>query len=138
MVWVKSYLAKMNSAKNTGFPALLCGRRCLNLGTWAIVSRRGAGSFVTRGSLEHSAFSPLNSIDDIACYFHFRRTIEGTCAEMAARRASQSDVKRLRELVNEVQRRLDIDGDQLRQIFNSTCVWLSYQTTGFYWILSTC
>ena len=83
-----------------------------------IVSRRGAGSFVTRGSpTEHSGFSPLNSIDDIACYFHFRRTIEGTCAEMAARRASQSDVKRLRELVNEVQRRLDIDGDSVEADF---------------------
>ena len=76
-----------------------------------IVSRRGAGSFVTRGSpAEQSGFGSLNSIDDIACYFHFRRTIEGNCAEMAARRASQSDVKRLRELVDETQRRVDNNG----------------------------
>ncbi|MDA9948862.1 FadR family transcriptional regulator [Paracoccaceae bacterium] len=83
-----------------------------------IVSRRGAGSFVTRGSpTEQSGFSSLSSIDDITCYFHFRRTIEGDCAEMAARRASPSGIRRLREMVDEVQRRLDNDGESVEADF---------------------
>lgn len=79
-----------------------------------IVSRRGAGSFVNSGvPTEQTGFTPLSSIDDIANYFRFRRTIEADAAELAAQHATPEDVARLKDIANEVTAILDQGGDSV-------------------------
>lgn len=73
-----------------------------------IVSRRGAGSFVNSGNVsEQNGYSPLKSIEDIACFFRFRKTIEIEAAELAARNAGAVGVERLRGIVVDAKGRLD-------------------------------
>lgn len=68
-----------------------------------IVSRRGAGSFVTSGTLvEASGLSPLSSIDDISDYFDFRRTIEAEIAAKAAQNGGPAAASHLRSIAKEV------------------------------------
>ena len=69
-----------------------------------IVSRQGAGSFVSSGvPNDVSGFAPLGSIEDIAGYFQFRRTIELSSVELAASQAAPSDIKRLEDVIEEMQ-----------------------------------
>lgn len=66
-----------------------------------IVSRQGAGSFVSSGHPdEKSGFAPLHSIDDIAEYFRFRRMIEAETVQNAARLAGPGDIASLRGLID--------------------------------------
>lgn len=68
-----------------------------------IVSRRGAGSFVNSGvPTDASGYEPLSSVDDIAKYFQFRRTIESEIAMQAAQRGTQKHADQLREIAEEV------------------------------------
>lgn len=68
-----------------------------------IVSRQGAGSFVSSGvPTTAGGFTPLSSITDIAAYFAFRRTIEAMSAELAAERARPKDISTLRAIVDEM------------------------------------
>lgn len=72
-----------------------------------IVSRRGAGSFVSSGlPTDQSGFGPLQSVDDIAAYFEFRRTVEAESVERATQNAKPSDIKGLRLIVEEIRDRL--------------------------------
>ncbi len=73
-----------------------------------IVSRRGAGSFVSSGSpSEGSGYGPLESIDDIACYFLFRKTIEAETVTRAAARIGPEGLAELREIIDETERLID-------------------------------
>ncbi|MEV8468078.1 FadR/GntR family transcriptional regulator [Fluviibacterium sp. DFM31] len=67
-----------------------------------IVSRRGAGSFVNSGvGTDTQGFEPLHSIDDIACFFAFRRAIEASSVELAAENATAAGIAMLRETVED-------------------------------------
>jgi len=69
-----------------------------------IVSRQGSGSFVNSGvPTDQGGYAPLGSIDDIACYFRFRRTIEAETASAAARNADADGIARLRQVADDVQ-----------------------------------
>lgn len=69
-----------------------------------IVSRQGAGSFVSSGLPgDTSSYSELGSISDIAAFFQFRRTIEGECAALAAENGGADAAERLRQIAHEVQ-----------------------------------
>ncbi len=73
-----------------------------------IVSRRGAGSFVSSGTpLEGTNFGALESVEDIARYFSFRRLIEGETTALAALKASERDVAELRKLIVESGKLID-------------------------------
>lgn len=73
-----------------------------------IVSRRGAGSFVTSGSAaDGSGYGPLQSIDDIACYFQFRKTIEVETVARAVERVSRNGLAELKAIVDETERLID-------------------------------
>lgn len=73
-----------------------------------IVSRRGAGSFVSSGSAtEGGGYGPLESIDDIACYFQFRKTIEAEIIARAVKRIDAEGLKALRQIVTETDRLID-------------------------------
>jgi DNA-binding FadR family transcriptional regulator len=73
-----------------------------------IVSRQGAGSFVSSANVDHgSGFGALESIDDIASYFAFRKTIEAESAARAAIRARPEDIDRLRALLKTMDRQVD-------------------------------
>lgn len=73
-----------------------------------IVSRQGAGSFVTSGHSESgSGFASLDSIDDIAVFFSFRRMIEGNTAQLAAEKVRSSDIEALRALVTKMELLVD-------------------------------
>lgn len=62
-----------------------------------IVSRQGAGSFVSSGvQAGGGGFGPLESVDDIAAYFSYRRMLEAETAALAATRATAADVAELR------------------------------------------
>lgn len=73
-----------------------------------IVSKRGAGSFVSSGSaMEGSGYGPLGSIADIASYFRFRKVIEAETVSLAARRIDAEGLGRLRAIAAETDRLLD-------------------------------
>lgn len=73
-----------------------------------IVSRRGAGSFVSSGSAtEGSGYGPLDSVDDIARYFQFRKTIEVETVTRAAGRVGPEGLAALRDIVDETERLID-------------------------------
>ena len=56
-----------------------------------VVSRKGSGSFVSSGDSHTSGgFTALSSIEDIAGYFAFRRTIEAEAASLAATRPDKA------------------------------------------------
>ncbi len=62
-----------------------------------IVSRQGAGSFVSSGlQASGEGFGPLDSVDDIAAYFAYRRLLEAETAALAALRATPADLAELR------------------------------------------
>ena len=66
-----------------------------------IISRQGAGSFVNSGvPTDQKGFGPLGSVEDIAAYFQFRRTIEAASVERAAGAAGDAGVARLRGMVD--------------------------------------
>lgn len=68
-----------------------------------IVSRQGSGSYVSSGHPEAtSGYAPLESIDDIAVYFRFRKTIEADAVLLASQRAAASDIAHLRALVEKM------------------------------------
>lgn len=69
-----------------------------------IVSRQGAGSFVSSGlPSEGSGFSPLASVEDIAAYFRFRRFIESETVTRAAARATAQDIRTLNAHIAEME-----------------------------------
>ena len=73
-----------------------------------IVSRRGAGSFVSSGNAtEGTGFGPLESIADIAGYFQFRKVIEAETVTRAARRIDTAGLARLRAIEAETNRLID-------------------------------
>ncbi|MCP4308573.1 MAG: FadR family transcriptional regulator [bacterium] len=73
-----------------------------------IISRRGAGSFVSSGSAsEGTGYGPLESIDDIACYFRFRKTIEAEIVARAAECIDSKSLGELREIVEDTDRLID-------------------------------
>lgn len=73
-----------------------------------IVSRRGAGSFVSSGSpSEGTGYGPLESVDDIACYFRFRKTIEAETVAHAAERIDSNHLRELRDIVEDTDRLID-------------------------------
>lgn len=68
-----------------------------------IVSRRGAGSFVARGTTDDEhGFTPLRSINDISAYWDFRALIESEACAKAAERSNKADIDRLRLIHNEI------------------------------------
>lgn len=68
-----------------------------------IISRQGAGSFVASGTFgDGNGYRPLQSVEDIAAYFVFRRLIEGEAAALAAPRAQPSDIEELRGYIVEM------------------------------------
>lgn len=68
-----------------------------------IVSRRGAGSFVTSGTAgDGHGYRPLQSVEDIAHYFRFRRMIEGEAAALAAPRVRPRDIAELRRCIDDM------------------------------------
>lgn len=73
-----------------------------------IVSRRGAGSFVSSGSPEEgTGYGPLGSIADIAAYFRFRKLIEAETAARAAERIDTAGLARLLAIEDETNRLID-------------------------------
>lgn len=65
-----------------------------------IVSRQGAGSFVSRGHpAASSGFTPLDSINDIASYFRFRKLIEAETVQHAAEHIGSVEINRLKILL---------------------------------------
>ena len=65
-----------------------------------IVSKQGAGSFVSSGTQDDTAaFGPLASISDIGAYFQFRYHLEAQTARLAARHSQPDHILELRELV---------------------------------------
>lgn len=73
-----------------------------------IVSRRGAGSFVTSGAPSGGAgFRPLESIADIADYFRFRKIIETEAAAGAATRGAAGSLAGLHAILEETERQID-------------------------------
>ena len=71
-----------------------------------VVSKRGAGSFVSSGEHAGSAFEPLRSIEDIGHYFEYRKVIEGETAARAAARGGGAPVPDLRHSVDQLRDRL--------------------------------
>lgn len=83
-----------------------------------IVSRQGSGSFVQRRP-ENAVLdiAPVGSIADIQRTFEFRAAIEGEAAYLAAERRTNEDVAKLRELLAELDRciqvgELGVDADE--------------------------
>lgn len=69
-----------------------------------IVSRRGAGSYVSIGLAEDgSGFAPLDGIDDIAAVFQFRRMLETEAAALAAPRVKAEDIDLLKSYVSNME-----------------------------------
>lgn len=62
-----------------------------------IVSRQGAGSYVSSGDQDTAGFGPLSSIDDIGRYFEFRKLLESETAARAAARSDGMAMLRLRQ-----------------------------------------
>jgi GntR family transcriptional regulator, transcriptional repressor for pyruvate dehydrogenase complex len=60
-----------------------------------VVSRQGAGTFVTRRPDSAWKLSPLGSITDIQRCFEFREGFEADMAAWAARRADRTTIKRI-------------------------------------------
>lgn len=74
-----------------------------------IVSRQGAGSFVSSGTpAEGTGYGPLESVEDIAGYFAFRRFLESETAARAAARAGPQDIAFLRRCVEDMERLVEI------------------------------
>ncbi len=70
-----------------------------------IVSRQGSGSYVKRrpeGAVLD--FAPVGSIADIQRTFEFRAAVEGEAACLAAERRTDSDLKALRDALEELER----------------------------------
>lgn len=68
-----------------------------------IVSRQGSGSYVSSGRpVTGSGYAPLESIDDIAGYFSFRKTIEAAAVQLAVERIKSSDIATLKSLVEKM------------------------------------
>ncbi|PVB62579.1 FadR family transcriptional regulator [Labrenzia sp. 011] len=70
-----------------------------------VVSRQGSGSYVKRrpeGAVRD--FAPVGSIADIQRTFEFRAAIEGEAAYLAAERRLESDLRELREALQELDR----------------------------------
>ncbi len=73
-------------------------------GSGLIVSRQGAGSFVSSGGASDAAgYSALESIEDIAEFFRFRRLIEAESAALAAQNTPADGPDRLRAINENVQ-----------------------------------
>ena len=69
-----------------------------------IVSKQGAGSFVSTGSAaSDSGYAPLSSVEDIGAYFSFRRLIEAESAQLAARHANSGDVEALQACADRIE-----------------------------------
>ncbi len=69
-----------------------------------IVSRQGAGSFISGGGEEAGAgYAPLQSIDDIAAYIAFRKMLEMQSAGLAAQRATPEEVAALEEMLEDME-----------------------------------
>ncbi|QDC11194.1 FadR family transcriptional regulator [Oceanicola sp. D3] len=65
-----------------------------------IVSRQGAGSFVSGGGQSGSdGYAPLQSIDDIASYIEFRKMLEVESAGLAALKAGPEEVVALEAML---------------------------------------
>jgi len=79
-----------------------------------IISRQGAGSFVNSGvPTDQKGYGPLGSVEDIAAYFRFRRTIETAAVEAAARNVQDSGIVRLRAMVEELRLLLERGDDSV-------------------------
>ena len=73
-----------------------------------IVSRRGAGSFVSSGGhSEGSVYRPFESVDDIASYFSFRKMVETETVSRTALRIDAAGVNALKAIVEETDRLID-------------------------------
>ncbi|WP_292291740.1 FadR/GntR family transcriptional regulator [Marivita sp.] len=69
-----------------------------------IVSRQGAGSFVSSGHDDRtSGYGALESISDIAGYFAFRKTVEAESVARAAMNVKPADIDRLKALVEKIE-----------------------------------
>ncbi|MDO6523765.1 FadR/GntR family transcriptional regulator [Shimia thalassica] len=83
-----------------------------------IVSRQGSGSFVQRrpeGAVLD--FAPVGSIADIQRTFEFRAAVEGEAAYLAAERRTDTDLAKLRAVLDELDRciqegELGVDADE--------------------------
>ncbi|MFY0681117.1 MAG: FadR family transcriptional regulator [Thalassovita sp.] len=83
-----------------------------------VVSRQGSGTFVKRrpeGAVLD--FAPIGSIADIQRTFEFRAAVEGEAAYLAAERRTETDLKRMREILDELDRcirdgELGVDADE--------------------------
>lgn len=81
-------------------------------GSGLIVSRQGAGSFVSSGrSGDTVGFTSLGSIEDIAEFFRFRRLIEAESAALAALNLTAEGLERLRR-INETMQGLLAEGSE--------------------------
>ncbi|MXU64877.1 FadR/GntR family transcriptional regulator [Oceanomicrobium pacificus] len=73
-----------------------------------IVSRQGSGSYVSSGHPgSGSGYAALDSINDIAGYFRFRKLIESEAVALAAAHAGPEDIAALRRLVARMDKQAD-------------------------------
>lgn len=77
-----------------------------------IVSRRGAGSFISGGeAASDTGFGALQGLDDIRSYFEYRRLIESEAAALAAERVGGGPVDTLRGILNDMEPVISAGGD---------------------------
>ncbi|MFY0634167.1 MAG: FadR family transcriptional regulator [Vannielia sp.] len=70
-----------------------------------IVSRQGAGSFVSGGGQSGEAgYAPLQSINDIAAYIEFRKILEVQGAGLAALKAGPEEVAALEAMLEDMEK----------------------------------
>ncbi|WP_421749059.1 FadR/GntR family transcriptional regulator [Cognatishimia sp.] len=83
-----------------------------------IVSRQGSGSYVRRRpEMAVLDFAPVGSIADIQRTFEFRSAVEGEAAFLAATRRSESDLNKMKSILDELDRviaagDLGVDADE--------------------------
>ena len=69
-----------------------------------IVSRQGAGSFISGGGDHTGAgYAPLQSIDDIAAYIGFRKMLEVESAGLAAQKVTPEEVAALEAMLEDME-----------------------------------
>lgn len=75
-----------------------------------VVSRKGAGSFVSSGgSIAGGGYAPLSSISDINSFLDFRQLIEAQTVALAASHPDVEKLAQLRELHDRMEREKDSD-----------------------------
>ncbi|MFK8079062.1 MAG: FadR/GntR family transcriptional regulator [Granulosicoccus sp.] len=75
-----------------------------------VISRQGAGSYVCNGEQpQPSGFGQLGSIEDISCYFGYRKLIECESAAQATKHATPASIKKLRSIIDDMDKLIEAD-----------------------------